>query len=66
MKANKGKLGLAMARACMNAYDIAKKANLPQPTINNVISGRNVKPKTLGSVCVALGVDVAEIIEEES
>ena len=63
MQINKMKLNLAMARACMNADDLQKAAEMPRPTLNNVIIGKNVRPGTLGRVAKALGVDVTEIIE---
>lgn len=65
MKANKYKLELAMARACMNAKDIATKSGMPEPTVKNVITGRSVKPKTLGKFADALGVDPVNLIERE-
>ncbi|WP_035317109.1 helix-turn-helix transcriptional regulator [Clostridium sp. MSTE9] len=65
MKASKLKLELAMARACMNSDDLTKAANLPRPTLNNVITGRNIRPATIGKVARALGVDVADLIESE-
>lgn len=64
MKANKNKLILAMARACMNTEDLAISAKMPRPTVNNVITGRSVRPRTMGEIARALGVDVSEIIEE--
>lgn len=64
MKANKKKVQLAMARACINSYDLAKKADMPVPTLNNLISGRSVKPATIGKVCRALEIDVADIMED--
>lgn len=63
MKANKDKLVLAMARACMNTEDLAASAEMPRPTVNNVITGRNVRPGTLGRIARALGVDVVEIMD---
>lgn len=66
MKANKNKLVLAMARACMNTEDLAASAKMPRPTVNNVITGRSVRPRTMGEIARALGVDVTEIIEETS
>lgn len=65
MKANKNKLRLAMARACMNPQDLAKAAEMPAQTINGVLRGRGVRPATLGRIAKALGVDVTEILEEE-
>ena len=65
MKADRKKLEIAMANACMNTEDVQKATELPRPTFNNVISGRNVRPGTIGRVAKALGVDVTEILEEE-
>lgn len=64
MKVNKKKLEIAMARACMNTADLVAIAKMQRPTINNVITGREVRPATLGKVARALGVDVTEIIEQ--
>ena len=65
MKTNKKKLELAMARACMNTEDLQKAAEMPRPSLNNVISGKSARPATLGRIARALGVDVTEIIDEE-
>ena len=69
MKTDKGKLTLAMARACMNPQDLAKAAELPpqtpDQTVNGVIRGKSVRPATLGKVAKALGVDPADIIAKE-
>lgn len=64
MKADKTKLQLAMARACMNISDVAKASGLPHPSAKNVLYGRSVQPRTIGKVAKALGVDVTEILEE--
>ena len=64
MKADRKKLEIAMANACMNAAELQIKADMPRPTINNVIVGRNVRPGTIGRVAKALGVDVTEILED--
>ncbi len=65
MKANREKLNLAMARACMNTQDLAKAAEMPPQTVNGVIRGRSIRPATIGRIAKALGVDVAEIMEKE-
>lgn len=65
MKANRDKLRLAMARACMNTQDLAKAAEMPPQTVNGVLRGRGVRPATLGRIAKALGVDVAELLEKE-
>lgn len=65
MKADKSKLTLAMARACMTPESLTAAARMPRPTVNNIISGRSVRPATLGRIARALGVDPAEIIADE-
>lgn len=65
MKANKKKLELAMAEACMNSNDLAIKANMPRPSVNNVIVGRNVRPATIGKIAKALNVPVESILQDE-
>lgn len=64
MTASRKKLELAMARACMTSAKLPEAADLPRPTINNVIMGRNVRPATLGKVARALGVDITELLED--
>lgn len=63
MKADRVKLELALARACMTTESLTAEAKMPRPTVNNVITGRSVRPATLGRIARALGVDVADIIE---
>lgn len=65
MKAVHAKLKLAMARACMNSADLAAAAQLPRPTVSNVIAGRSVRPATLGKIAKALKVNPADLIAEE-
>lgn len=62
MKADKEKLRIAMANACMNTKDLQKATGMPRPTVNNVISGKAVRTKTIGSVAKALGVSVETIL----
>lgn len=64
MKVNRQKLELAMARACMDTADIQKTTGMPRPTVNNVVSGKNVRPGTMGRIAKALSTDVAEIIDD--
>lgn len=65
MKADRNKLELALARACMTPESLTAAAEMPRPTVNNVISGRSVRPATLGRIARALGVDVTDIIKKE-
>lgn len=63
MKANVAKIKIIMANGCIEARDLQQKAEMPRPTLNNVLSGRSVRPATLGRVARALGVDVRAIME---
>lgn len=63
MKANRRKLEIAMANACMSAADLQKATEMPRPTINNVITGKGVRPATIGRVAKALNVNVTELID---
>lgn len=65
MKVSRKKLEMAMARACMDSSELQKAADLPRATINNAITGRSVRPSTLGKIAKALEVDPSEIIEQE-
>lgn len=65
MKADKSKMQLAMARACMNPQDLARCAEMPTQTLNRVLRERSVRPATIGRIAKALGVDVSEIMKEE-
>ena len=66
MTADRQKTKLAMSRACMNPADIAKAADMPLQTVNRALLGRGIRPATLGKIAKALGVDPADIIEEEA
>lgn len=62
MRADKAKLRLAMARACISSAELTEAANMPRPTVNKVISGQSVNPKTIGCIAKALNVDVTDIL----
>ena len=66
MKADRKKLELAMARACMTSAALPDAAGIPRPTVQNLIVGRSVRPATLGRVAKALNIDPSEIIREEA
>lgn len=65
MKLDRKKTELAMARACLSMAQLARKADMPEPTVKNSLYGRGIRPCTAGMIARALGVDVTEIIEEE-
>ena len=53
MKLDREKFSIARARACMGQKDFEK-----------AMSGRSLKPETLGKIAKALNVDVTEILED--
>lgn len=65
MRADRKKLELAMARACLSTAELTAKAKMPRATVNGIISGKSSKPGTIGKIAKALGVDVTEILLEE-
>ena len=62
MKLDRNKFDSARARACMGQKDF-EKAGIPRGTLCRAMSGRSLKPETLGKIAKALGVDVLEIME---
>lgn len=54
-----------MANRCMNTEDLCATSKMPRPTVNNVITGRSVRPATIGRIAKALDVDVRDILSEE-
>lgn len=65
MKADKKKVDLAMARACVDVRGVSELANMPPNTIQRMLRGNSVRPATIGKVARALGVDPAEIVKED-
>lgn len=64
MKIDRDKYMLARAKACMGVKDL-EAAGIPRGTLGNILRGE-VRPETVGKIARALGVDVAEILEEEN
>lgn len=64
MKINKSKLEIAMARSELNRNTLAEKADMPVPTVCNVLTRGTCKPATAGKIAKALNVDVTEILED--
>lgn len=65
MKASISKIEILRARLCMSSKELQKTSGLPRGTYIGLISGKNVRPETIGRVAKALKVDVADIIEDE-
>lgn len=64
MIANKRKLEIAMANACMNPYDLCKVAEIRYQTYQRITSGKDAKPATVGKIAKALNVPVENLIED--
>lgn len=64
MKVNRKKLKIAEARTCIGRKEILA-AGFPDGTLRGVVSGRNLKPETVGRLAKIMGVDVLDLIEEE-
>ena len=64
MIANKRKLEIAMANACMNPYDLCKVAEIRYQTYQRITSGKDAKPATVGKISNALNVPVENLIED--
>lgn len=63
MKVDRQKFDIARARACIGQKDF-EKAGITKGTLYRAMSGRSLKPETLGKIAKVLGVDVLEIMEE--
>lgn len=55
---------LKMATLQINQSQLAEKAGISRQTLSAVMNGRSCRPELLGKIAKALGVDVAEIIEQ--
>ncbi|MDO4333061.1 MAG: helix-turn-helix domain-containing protein [Eubacteriales bacterium] len=66
MKIDKQKLQIAMANACVVSKDLQKKSTLPRGTYLNVVTGKSVRPATIGKIAKALNVRVEDLIQMES
>ncbi len=62
MKLDLKKVETAMARKCVNVADLKQVASMT--TFQRIRAGHEVKPKTAGSIALALGVDVVELLSE--
>ena len=64
MKINPNKLDLCLARAGMT--DRRMREYVSSNTMTRIRRGEEVKPRTVGKIARALGVDPAEIAKEEN
>lgn len=63
MKMNRKKFEIIRARSCMSLSDF-ETAGIPKGTLCRAMSGKGLKPETLGRIAKALGCDVTEILEQ--
>lgn len=62
MKLDRNKFELARAKTCKGIKEL-EAAGIPRGTLCTAVSGKNMKPETIGRIARALGVDVTEIID---
>lgn len=65
MTLNKGRIEIALAKACLNPYDLCAKIGMQYQNYHRIVNGGESKPKTIGKIARALGIEVTEIIEQE-
>jgi len=63
MKINPYKLDVCLARACMT--DRRMREYVSSNTMTKIRRGEEIKPRTVGKIARALGVDPAALIEEK-
>ena len=63
VKLNKIKFDIARARTCKGTKEL-EAAGIPRGTLCTAMSGKSVRPETIGRIAKALGVDVTEIIDD--
>lgn len=65
MKISVQKLSVETARKCLNSKALREKAGISTQTLQNIKRGKEVLPITAGKIARALGVDVADLLEEK-
>lgn len=65
MQVDNHKLDLILARRRKSLQELRGEGLSPQ-TLTRIRRGEDVKPKSIGTLAEALGVDVSEIIREEA
>ena len=66
MLVKKDALHLAMAKQCMNPYEVCRNAGISYQTFRKVHNGKRCKPTTIGKIAKALGVPVESLVLPES
>lgn len=63
MVVNKQKLYIAMANHCITSNELQTKSGLPRGTFLKVVTGKSVRPATIGKIAKALNVPVENLID---
>ena len=63
MKANKKKLEIAMATACVNPYDLCRAVEIQYATYQRITSCKNDNHASIVKIAQLLKVPVVQIIE---
>lgn len=63
MRINKSRLEMVLANKCLSLTDL--RGELSAFTLTKINNGEGIRPKTVGRIAHALGVDVSEIVESE-
>ena len=64
LKVSQDKVQLAMAKKCMNPYDLCSTADISYATYRRIMTQGGCKIATLGKIAAALDVNVTDIIED--
>lgn len=65
MKISKQKLEIAKARNCISTEELSKKSKVSIPVLQRIGKENNdFRPRTVGKLAKALGVDVTELLED--
>lgn len=65
LKINAAALNLNMAKQQMSVDALITASKCSSATIQKAKQGKNILPRTVGKIAVALGVDPVEIVMEE-
>lgn len=63
MHLDRKKFMLERARACMSQSDF-EAAGIPKGTLCRAMSGKGLKPETIGRIAKAMNVDVTAILSD--
>lgn len=65
MVIDKTKYDIALANACLSVKDLCDRG-IAKGTLNNVRQGRDLLPKTVGTIAAVLGVKAEDLIKEDT